>query len=77
VRDSAEIVLLDFILLETTAMHLGIEVKSSKCEIVGQTDETRNMFTSQNIVLLETSSSTVIFLGSPMSARQHLDSILA
>jgi len=33
------------------------------------------MFTSQNIVLPETSSSTVIFLGSPISAGQHLDLI--
>jgi len=58
-------------------MHLGIEVKRSKCEIIGHTDETRDMFTSQRIILPETSSSTVIFLGSPMSAGQHLDLILA
>jgi len=77
VGDSAEMVLQDFILLESTAMHLGLEVERSKCEIIGHTDETRDMFTSQSIVLPETSSSTVIFLGSPMSARQHLDSILA
>jgi len=77
VGDSAEIVLQDFILLESTAMHLGLEVKRSKCEIIGHTDETKNMFTSQSIVFPETSSSTVIFLGSPMSAGQHLDLILA
>jgi len=77
VGNSTEIVLQDFILLESTALHLGLEVKRSKCEIIGHTDETRNMFTSQNIVLPETSSSTVVFLGSPMSAGQHLDSILA
>jgi len=43
--DVAEIVFQNFILLESTAMYLGLEVKRSKCEIIGHTDETRNMFT--------------------------------
>ena len=77
VGDTAEIVLNDFILLEMTAKHLGLEVNRSKCEVVGHTDKTRRMFASQNVTLPESTSSTVIFLGSPMSTGQHLDSILA
>jgi len=57
-------------------MHLGLEVKRSKCEM-RHSDDTRNIFTAQNIVLPDTSWSTVIFLGSQISAGQHLDLILA
>ena len=77
IGDTAAIVLQDFILLEKTAEHLGLEVNRSKCEIVGHTDTTRSMFNSQNITLPESSSSSVVFLGSPMSAGHHLDSMLA
>ena len=77
VGDTAAIVLQDFILLEKTAEHLGLEVNRSKCEVVGHTDTTRSMFNSQNVTLPESSSSSVVFLGSPMSAGHHLDSMLA
>ena len=76
VGDEAETVIRDFILLETTAKNIGLEVKRSKCEVVGHTNETRNMFRAHNITLPETTASTVIFLGAPMSAGQHLDSVL-
>jgi len=49
----------------------------SKCEVVGHTEETRRLFAANNVVLPETSPSTVIFLGAPLSAGQHLDSVLA
>ena len=49
VGDTAAIVLKDFILLEKTAEHLGLEVNRSKCEVVGHTDKTRKMFNSQNV----------------------------
>lgn len=77
VGDTAAIVLNDFILLEKTAERLGLEVNRSKCEVVGHTVTTRCMFNSQNVTLPESSSSSVVFLGSPMSAGQHLDSVLA
>jgi len=76
IGDSAATVLNDFIHLETTANQLGLEVKRSKCEVVGHNDKTRRLFTSQNVVLPETSSSSVILLGAPMTAGQHLDSVL-
>jgi len=76
VGDDASTVIKDFIHLEMTAKHLGLEVKRSKCEVIGHTNETRNMFASFNVALPETSPSTVIFLGAPMSAGQHLDSVL-
>jgi len=53
------IVLKDFILLEATAAHLGLDVKRSKCEVVGHTE-------SHDAELPESSVSTVIFLGSSM-----------
>jgi len=76
VGDTAEIVLKDFILLESTAARLGLEVKRSKCEVVRHSEKTRQLFTSHDGELPETSLSTVIFLGSPISAGLHLDSIL-
>jgi len=76
VGDSAATVLNDFKQLETTAKHLGLEVKRSKCEVVGHTDDTRNMFATDNVNLPETSQSLVIFLGAPLSAGQHLNTIL-
>ena len=76
VGDDAATVLNDFILLETTAQNLGLEIKRSKCEVIGHTDETRNLFASYNVALPETNPLTVIFLGSPLSAGQHLDSLL-
>jgi len=40
VGDTAEIVLKDFILLESTAARLGVEIKRSKWEVVGHTEKT-------------------------------------
>ena len=77
VGDTAAIVLKDFIVLEKTAEHLGLEVNRSKCEVVGHTDKTREMFNSQNVTLPESSLSSVVFLGSPMLAGSHLNSMLA
>ena len=53
VGDTAVIVLQDFILLEKTAEHLGLEVNRSKCEVVGHTDTTRSMFNSQNVTFVK------------------------
>ena len=77
VDDTTEIVLKDFILLESTATRLGLEIKRSKCEVIGHTDKSRTLFKSYDADLPETSSASVVFLGSPMSAGHHLDSVLA
>jgi len=76
VGDTAEIILKDFILLESTAARLGPEVKHSKCEVVGHTEKTIQLFTSHDTELPETSLSTVFFLGSLISSGLHLDSKL-
>jgi len=73
----AATVLSDFLHLEAAARSLGLEMNRSKCEIVGHTEETRRLFAANNAVLPETSQSSVIFLGAPLSAGEHLDSVLA
>jgi len=76
VGDTAEIVLKDFILLESTAARLCLEVELSKYGVVGHTEKTRQLFTSHDAELPKTCLSTVIFLESLISAGHHLDSIL-
>jgi len=73
VGDTADIVLKDYILLESTAARLGLEVKHSKCENVGHTEKTRQLVTSNAAELPETSLSTVVFLVSPISAGPRLN----
>ena len=41
--DTASIVLVDSINLEATASQLGLEIKRSKCEVVGHTPESRSL----------------------------------
>ena len=77
VDDTTEIVLKDFILLESTATRLGLEIKRSKCEVIGHTDKSRTLFKSYDANSPETNSASVVFLGSPLSAGHHLDSVLA
>mgnify|MGYP003478004916 CR=1 FL=1 len=72
----AKTVLEDFLHLEATAKEFGLELNRSKCEVVGHTEETRRLFATQNIILPETSMSSVILLGAPLSAGQHLDDVL-
>jgi hypothetical protein len=55
------------------AIKLGLEMNRSKCEVIGHTNTTRKLFVDHNVDLPETSSSTVIMLGSPLSTGQHLD----
>ncbi len=66
----------DFLYLEAAARQLGLELNRSKCEVIGQTDETRTLFAAHGIILKETSLESAILLGSPLSAGQHLDSVL-
>lgn len=72
----AQTVLDDFIYLETAAKQFGLELNRSKCEVIGHTDETRTLFAAHGITLTETSPSTAILLGSPLSTGTHLDSVL-
>jgi len=72
----AETVLKDFLHIESAAKLIGLEMNRNKCEVVGHTDDTRTLFTAHGIILPETSRSTVILLGAPLSAGQHLDSVL-
>ena len=51
--DTAEIVLRDFIHLETVAAQLGLEINRSKCEVVGHTDESRSLFEAHGVILPE------------------------
>jgi len=74
--DTASIVLRDFIGLEESASHLGLEMKCSKCEVVGHTTQSSMLFETHGVSLSETSSSTVILLGTPLSSGQHLDIVL-
>ena len=66
----------DFLNLEAAGKKIGLELNRSKCEVIGHTVETRAMFTSYGINLPETSASEVIFLGAPLLAGPHLDSVL-
>jgi len=74
--DDASTVLQDFIDLEIAAKQLGLRMNHEKCEVVGHTDDTRLLFAAHGISLPETSASTVILLGAPLSAGQHLDEVL-
>ena len=74
--DDASTVLQDFIDLETAAKQLGLTMNREKCEVVGHTDDTRSLFAAHGISLPETNASTVILLGAPLSAGQHLDEVL-
>ena len=74
--DTAEIVLRDFIHLETVAAQLGLEINRSKCEVVGHTDESRSLFEAHGVILPESENSTIILLGAPLSSGQHLDNML-
>jgi hypothetical protein len=74
--DDAATCLKDIIYLEAAAKRLGLEMNRSKCEVVGHTNITRKLFIDHNVDLPETSSSTVIILGSPLSTGQHLDDML-
>ena len=66
----------DFLHLEDAARRLGLEMNRSKCEVVGHTNKTRTLFATHNVTLPETSPSTVVLLGAPLSAGDHLDTVL-
>ena len=53
--DAASTDLMDFIHLKTAATQLGPEIKRSKCEVVGHTDETKMLFEAHGVSLPETS----------------------
>ena len=72
----AATVLNDFMHLEAAARSLGLEMNRTKCEIVGHTDETRKLFAARSVILPETSRSTVVLLGTPLSTGQQLDTAL-
>ena len=74
--DDAKTVLQDFLLLAETAKSLGLEINMNKCEVVGHTDATRSLFAANNVTLPETTPSSVVLLGAPLSAGPHLDSLL-
>ena len=48
----------------------------SKCEVVGRTDVARDLFVSHDVSLPETSRSTVVLLGTPLSVDKQLDEVL-
>jgi hypothetical protein len=75
-RDDVAACLKDFVYLEAAAKKLGLEMNRSKYEVVGHTNITRKLFVDHNVDLPETNSSTVIMLGSPLSANQHPDDFL-
>jgi len=72
----AACVLEDFVQLEVAAKKIGLEMNHNKCEIVGHSAVSRSLFASRGINLPETNADQVIFLGSPLSAGQHLDIML-
>jgi hypothetical protein len=74
--DNASVVLADFIHLEATSTQLGLQINRSKCEVIGHTSETRMMFEAQGVTLPESNSSSVILLGAPLFAGQHLDQVM-
>jgi hypothetical protein len=74
--DDARTCLNDFLHLEDAARRLGLEMNRSKCEVVGHTKKTRTLFATHNVTLPETSSSAVVLLGAPLSAGEHLDTVL-
>ena len=72
----AEICLGDFLRLETVSEDFGLTMNRSKCEVIGHNNVTRTLFFASGVTLPETSKSTAVLLGSPLSAGQHLDQIL-
>ena len=72
----AETVVEDFLHLEATSKEFGLEMNRSKCEVIGQTNETRSLFAAHDVILPETSTSAVIMLGAPLFTGQHLDEVL-
>jgi len=58
--------------LEAAAKQLGLELNRNKCEIIGLSDGTRSLFTSQDINLPVTSPAEVVLLGAPLSAGHNL-----
>ena len=74
--DNTDTVLGDFMLLESAAHRLGLEINREKCEVVGHTDATRLLFAANNVTLPETCPSSVVLLGAPLSTGPHLDSLL-
>ena len=65
-----------FCLVEVVSKRLGLTMNRSKCEVIGHNDVTRALFSASGISLPETSKSTAILLGAPLSAGQQLDQIL-
>ena len=74
--DDAAVCLDDFLHLEEASKRLGLTMNRSKCEVIGQNDVARALFSASGISLPETSKSTAILLGAPLSAGQQLDQIL-
>ena len=66
----------DFLHLQDAARRLVLEMNWSKCEVVGHTKKIRTLFATHNVTIPETSPSTVVLLGTPLSAGEHLDTVL-
>ena len=72
----AAVCLQDFLHMEEAAERIGLCMNRSKCEVIGHTDASRTLFTTNNVNLPETSLSTVTLLGAPLSVGPHLDTVL-
>ena len=66
----AEICLGDFLRLETVSKDFGLTMNRSKCEVIGHNNVTRTLFFASGVTLPETSKSTAVLLGSPLSVGQ-------
>jgi len=69
----ASTVAADFIELEAAATRVGLVINSSKCEIIGHTDDSRTLFAEHSIILPETHSEEVILLRAPLFRGQTLE----
>ena len=73
----AETVADDFERIESSAAILGLRLNRSKCEIVGHTEQSREIFASRGISLPETNRTSVMLLGSPLSDGQIIDDTIS
>jgi len=73
----AEVVARDFALLQEMSAQRGLILNRSKCEVIGHSTETRELFTSRNFIIPETDIHSTILLGAPLFQGAQLDNVLA
>lgn len=69
-------VLDDLIHLEAAATSIGLSLNRSKCEVIGHSDESREMWSRNGVVIREVDLEKAILLGSPLTTGPCVDKVL-